>query len=53
MAELDKALAEILEELTKKKPHLEFVRISNMVNIIISLISAINEEVKRSLRRAG
>lgn len=53
MVELEKVLAEIFQELSKQKPDFEFVRISNLVNIIISLISAINEEVKRSLRRAG
>jgi CheY-like chemotaxis protein len=53
MSELDKALVEIFQELGKQKADFEFVRISNLVNIIISLISAINEEVKRSLRRTG
>jgi CheY-like chemotaxis protein len=53
MKELDKALVEIFQELSKQKPDFEFVRISNLVNIIISLISAINEEVKRSLRKTA
>jgi signal transduction histidine kinase/CheY-like chemotaxis protein len=53
MAELDRALKEIIEVLSGKRPETEFVRITNLVNIIISLISAINEEVKRRLRKTG
>jgi signal transduction histidine kinase/DNA-binding response OmpR family regulator len=53
MSELNKVLTEIAELLILEKPETEFVRITNMVNIIISLISAINEEVKRGLRRTG
>jgi HPt (histidine-containing phosphotransfer) domain-containing protein len=53
MRELEKALEEIFQELGKTKSDFEFARVSNLVNIIISLISAINEEVKRSLRRTG
>jgi signal transduction histidine kinase/DNA-binding response OmpR family regulator len=53
MRELENALGEIFQELGKAKSDFEFARVSNLVNIIISLISAINEEVKRSLRRTG
>lgn len=53
MSELNKALGEVFELLSVEKPDTEFVRISNLVNVIISLISAINEEVKRGLRKTG
>lgn len=53
MSELNKILSEISELLNLEKPETEFVRITNMVNVIIALISAINEEVKRGLRRTG
>jgi signal transduction histidine kinase/CheY-like chemotaxis protein/HPt (histidine-containing phosphotransfer) domain-containing protein len=53
MSELDKALVDIFKELSKQKSEFEFARVSNLVNIIISLISAVNEEVKRSLRKTG
>jgi hypothetical protein len=46
-------LKEITQVLTSEKPEAEFVTITNLVNIIISLISAINEEVKRRLRKTG
>lgn len=53
MSELDKALAEISALLKTSNPVLEMVKVTGLMNTIISLISAINEEVKRSLRRTG
>jgi signal transduction histidine kinase/DNA-binding response OmpR family regulator len=53
MHELDRVLKEITQVLSSEKPEAEFVTITNLVNIIISLISAINEEVKRRLRKTG
>jgi CheY-like chemotaxis protein len=53
MSELDKVLLEISMLLTSTKPETEFPKITNLVNVIISLISCINEEVKRGLRKTG
>jgi CheY-like chemotaxis protein len=51
MDELDNALRDIIRILQEDKP--DFPRMTNLVNIVISLISAINEELKRSLRKTG
>jgi PAS domain S-box-containing protein len=53
MSELDRVLKEITEVLSNERPEVEFVRITNLINIIISLISAINEELQRRLRKTG
>jgi CheY-like chemotaxis protein len=53
MDELEKALDDISVFLAMKKPVSEFSKISGLVNVIISLISVINEEIKRGLRKAG
>jgi CheY-like chemotaxis protein len=53
MNELDKVLQEINTVLTSGNPEIEFARIINLVNVIISLISAINEEMKRTLRKTA
>jgi signal transduction histidine kinase/DNA-binding response OmpR family regulator len=53
MDELDRVLQEINLVLEGGKPEVEFARITNLVNVIISLISAINQEVKSNLRKTG
>lgn len=53
MKELDQVLVELNTLLNYERPDSEFARITNLVNIIISHISAINEEVKRNLKKAG
>jgi CheY-like chemotaxis protein len=53
MSELDRVLKEIAEVLSADRPETDFVRMTNLVNIIISLITAINEEIQRRLRKTG
>jgi len=49
--ELDKTLNEISELLNTGKQDIE--KINSLVNMIVSLISAITQEAKRNLRKAG
>lgn len=53
MDELDRVLIDINAALEIEKPDAEIGKITSLVNVIISLISAINEEVKRELRKTG
>ena len=53
LEELDKVLKEISVVLNTANPDVEMVKVSQLVNDVISLISAINEEVKRGLRKTG
>ena len=53
LAELDKCLTEISEVLGSPDAGKDMMKLSSIVNDIISLISAINQEVKRSLRKTG
>jgi signal transduction histidine kinase/response regulator RpfG family c-di-GMP phosphodiesterase len=53
MKELDKAIEELKDILNTSKPEADLPRVANMVNVIVSLISALNEEVKRNLRKTG
>lgn len=53
MNELDNVLHEIMSILEGPDADAEFPRIINCVNVIVPLISAINEELKRSLRKTG
>jgi CheY-like chemotaxis protein len=50
---MDNVLQEIGVLLNAEDPELEYVRITALVNNIILLISAINEEVKRNLGQTG
>jgi signal transduction histidine kinase/CheY-like chemotaxis protein len=50
---LDKAVEEIIALLNTEKKDLEVTRIAHLVDVIVSLISAIAEEVKRNLRKTG
>jgi signal transduction histidine kinase/HPt (histidine-containing phosphotransfer) domain-containing protein len=52
MKELDKTLNEISELLTTEDKQ-DVAKVNSLVNVIISLISAITQEVKRNLRKAG
>lgn len=53
MIELDRALHEIFTLLKIEKKDSEMVKITQLVNVIILLISAITEEIKRNLRKTG
>lgn len=53
MSELDCALEEVSTLLNKEKPDTEIASIMHQVNVIVSLISAITEEIKRNLKKAG
>lgn len=53
MTELDKKVDEINEALNTTMPLDNLLKISTLVNVITSLISAINEELKRNLRKTG
>jgi hypothetical protein len=53
MAELDKVLDELMIVLVAGKPESDMEKVTSHVNGIIALISAINEEVKRGLRKTG
>ena len=53
MPELDKVLDDLVAVLDTGKPEADMEKVTTLVNGVIALISAINEEVKRGLRKTG
>jgi len=53
LSELDTALETISGLFKQERPDLEIGKITDQIDIIISLISAVTEEIKRNVRKAG
>ncbi|HYF68223.1 MAG TPA: response regulator [Ohtaekwangia sp.] len=53
MNDLEHALDEVVKLVQSENRKDEMVKITNLVSIIVSLVSMVSEEVKRSLRKTG